>query len=133
MDFSQALIELRLGNRVSREGWTSPGAYIVFQRAYPQGIAINKQTADATGEPEGSIHAFQPYLMKHTASGSFVPWIPSMTDILALDWQDGESEPHEVPEELEKLREDQKLLRALEAAGVDNWEGWDEAHEILRG
>lgn len=34
-------------------------------------------------------------------------------------------------EELEELREEQRLLDALRAAGVDNWDGWDYALEIL--
>lgn len=33
--------------------------------------------------------------------------------------------------EYEQLIEDQKWLRALEAAGVDNWEGYDFARESL--
>ena len=36
-------------------------------------------------------------------------------------------------EEYEKLKEDQKLLEALKWAGVDNWNGWDYAMEILNG
>jgi hypothetical protein len=36
-------------------------------------------------------------------------------------------------EELASLREDRDMLRALEAAGVDNWEGHDHAMSILRG
>lgn len=35
--------------------------------------------------------------------------------------------------EYEELREDQKLIRALEAAGVDNWEGYDYAMDIYHG
>jgi len=34
-------------------------------------------------------------------------------------------------EEHEQLLEDQQFLRALQAAGVDNWEGYAEAQEIL--
>ena len=34
--------------------------------------------------------------------------------------------------QISKLREREQLLDALEAAGVDNWEGYDEALEILR-
>lgn len=30
----------------------------------------------------------------------------------------------------EELVDDQKLLDALRAAGVDNWQGWDDAIEI---
>lgn len=33
--------------------------------------------------------------------------------------------------EYEKLKEKRDLLDALEAAGVDNWDGWDYAMEIL--
>jgi len=32
----------------------------------------------------------------------------------------------------DELLHDQRLLRALEAAGVDNWDGWDIALETLR-
>lgn len=34
--------------------------------------------------------------------------------------------------ELDSLQEDSRKLSALETAGVDNWEGWDHAMEILR-
>lgn len=34
-------------------------------------------------------------------------------------------------EEYDQLIQDQKWLRALEAAGVDNWEGCDIARELL--
>lgn len=35
-------------------------------------------------------------------------------------------------EELEEIRKDRLKLRALEAAGVDNWEGYDYAMEIYK-
>lgn len=39
---------------------------------------------------------------------------------------------NEIPsEEFEKLKEDQKLLRALRGAGVDNWEGYDIAIDMM--
>jgi len=34
--------------------------------------------------------------------------------------------------EYEELLEDQKLLQALQGAGVDNWEGYDYAIEIMQ-
>jgi hypothetical protein len=34
--------------------------------------------------------------------------------------------------ELESLREDSARLAALEAAGVDNWSGYDYAMQLLR-
>lgn len=36
-------------------------------------------------------------------------------------------------EEYEELKKDQKFLEALRAAGVDNWEGYDYAFDILEG
>jgi hypothetical protein len=33
--------------------------------------------------------------------------------------------------EYEELKEDANLYRALQAAGVDNWEGWDFAMELF--
>ena len=33
--------------------------------------------------------------------------------------------------EYEKLKEDRRLLEALVAAGIDNWDGYDEAIAIL--
>ena len=35
-------------------------------------------------------------------------------------------------EEFERLQERDDFLSALECAGVDNWEGIDQAHEFLR-
>jgi hypothetical protein len=35
-------------------------------------------------------------------------------------------------EEYESLLEDSNKLLALEGAGVDNWEGYDEAMEMMR-
>jgi hypothetical protein len=86
MDFSQALVELRLGDRITREGWNAPGQYVAFQPGYPSGIAINRNTAEATGLPEGTVCNFRPYLILRTADGSFVPWQPTVSDVLAMDW-----------------------------------------------
>lgn len=52
--------------------------------------AKNKNTAEATGLPEGVLCKFLPYLMMKTAGDGppfeFVPWLASQTDILADDW-----------------------------------------------
>lgn len=34
-------------------------------------------------------------------------------------------------QEYAKLQEDQQMLQALQAAGVDNWDGYDYARELL--
>ncbi len=86
MDFSEALVELKHGHKISREGWNAGGQFAVLQAGYPDGIAINDNTARATGIPAGTVCSFRPYLMLCTADGSFVPWAPTVSDVLAEDW-----------------------------------------------
>lgn len=86
MDFGQALSGLRSGHRLTREGWNGAGMYVVLQAGYPDGIAINANTATATGIAEGAVCRLRPYLMTCTVDGDFVPWVASQTDLLADDW-----------------------------------------------
>ena len=85
--FATALGLLKSGSKQQREGWNGKGMFVVLQKAYPHGIPINANTAEALGEAEGTVHKFLPYLMMRTAQGEFVPWLASQTDILAHDWQ----------------------------------------------
>lgn len=86
-NFSYALRELIAGRQICREGWNRKGMYITYQKGYPNGIPINKNTAEATGEKEGTVMNFLPYIMMKTAQGEFVPWLASQTDLLSEDWQ----------------------------------------------
>jgi hypothetical protein len=86
-DFSSALDYVKDGDRIARTGWNGAGQYVVLQRGYPEGIAINANTAEATGIPQGTVCVFRPYLMLRTADGTFVPWAPSVSDVLAEDWE----------------------------------------------
>lgn len=85
-DFGWALSELRSGKQVCRSGWNGKGMWICLQKGYPDGVPINKNTAEATGIKEGTVLKFLPYLSMKTATGEFVPWLASQTDILANDW-----------------------------------------------
>lgn len=85
-DFGAALRSLRAGGRLARSGWNGNGMFIVLQAGYPDGIAINRNTAEATGIEEGTVCRFRPYLMMFTADQTFVPWVASQTDLLAEDW-----------------------------------------------
>lgn len=85
--FDRALTTLKEGRKVARFGWNDKGMWVVLQKGYPEGIAINRNTAEATEIPEGTVKNFQPYLMMYTADGEFVPWVASQTDLLAEDWQ----------------------------------------------
>lgn len=86
--FEWALIQLRNGHKVQRAGWNGKNMYIVLQEGYPEGIPINANTARATDLPQGTVCRFSPYVMMKTAAReiTFVPWLCSQTDLLALDW-----------------------------------------------
>lgn len=86
MNFSDALQRIKDGDKLTRTTWNGPGQYVVYQPGYPDGIAINANTARATGIPEGTVCRFRPYLMLCTADESFVPWAPTVSDVLAEDW-----------------------------------------------
>lgn len=90
---------LRQGCRV-RNGQWKRGSYIVLQRGYPNGIPINHNTAEATGIPRGTVKVFQPYIMLHTAEGSFVPYVATQSDLLSEVW---EAEPL-APSRFKRLR-----------------------------
>lgn len=87
MDIGWAVRALRAGQQVTRSGWNGAGMYVAYQDGYPDGIAINGNTARATGLPEGTVCRFLPYLMLRTADGAFVPWVISQSDALADDWE----------------------------------------------
>ena len=86
--FGYALAQIKNGKKISRSGWNGKGMYLVLQKGYPDGIPINKNTAEATGIPEGTECKFSPYIMMKTADEGnvFVPWLASQTDLLADDW-----------------------------------------------
>jgi hypothetical protein len=98
-DFGEALRLLKSGKKMRRAGWNGKGMWICYQRGYPEGVAINKNTAEATGISEGTFCRFLPYIMMKTAARfrtdlfpsepkpEFVPWLASQTDLLAEDWE----------------------------------------------
>lgn len=100
--FGYALKRLRAGKKMQRRGWNGNDMWIVYQKAYPQGIAINSNTAEATKMEEGTVCRFLPYIMMKVASvrsvnestgtdyPTFVPWLASHTDLLMEDWREVE-------------------------------------------
>jgi len=69
MDFSTALVRLKVGARMARAGWNGKNMYIEMQ------------------VPDAHSKMTLPYLFMKTAQGDLVPWLASQTDILAEDWE----------------------------------------------
>ena len=86
LNFGDALVAMKKGQRIARVGWNGSGMWAVIQRGYPEGININRNTAEATGIPEGTLMKFRPYFILFTAQHDFAHWVPSGSDILAEDW-----------------------------------------------
>ena len=86
LDFGGAIAALKAGKKVARVGWNGKGMFGVYQKGYPEGIAVNKNTAEAYGVPEGTVMKFRPYMQLKTAQNDCAMWVPSVSDVLAEDW-----------------------------------------------
>jgi hypothetical protein len=80
-DFGWALIQLKKGNKVCREGWNGKGMCIYkvdCELPYPP---LSKDDGWKDG-----IFGTDEFLVMLTADDKLVPWLASQTDILAEDW-----------------------------------------------
>ena len=83
MDFGMALNELKLGNKVCRDGWNGKGMFLFlvpgskFEVNRPPLLGIY---------PEGTTIDYHAHVDMKTANGQIVPWLCSQTDMLADDW-----------------------------------------------
>ncbi|MAG24647.1 hypothetical protein CMI47_03785 [Candidatus Pacearchaeota archaeon] len=83
MDFSQALTQLKAGERLQRAGWNGKGMFLYLVR----GSEFTVNRAPLLGiYPEGKVINYLPHIDMRTADGSCVPWLASQTDLLANDW-----------------------------------------------
>ena len=86
MTFGIAIEAMKKGNKVARRGWNGKGMFVVYQKAYPNGIPCNKQTAEAWGLNEGDLFICNPYFQIKNVDGSHSMWVPCINDCLAEDW-----------------------------------------------
>ncbi len=68
MGIGEALVALREGRHVAREGWNGRNMYLGLQ------------------VPDENSKMTLPYIYMKTVQGDLVPWLASQTDILAEDW-----------------------------------------------
>jgi len=81
MDFGQAIIELKRGNKVARAGWNGKGMYLYY-------VAANSYAAltEIAKKEFGETVPYQAYIAMKTVQNTVVPWLASQTDVLAEDW-----------------------------------------------
>lgn len=83
ISFSQALIELKQGKLVARQGWNGknmflflvPGSTFKVNRPPLLGIYL-----------ENTVVQYHAHIDMKTADNMIVPWLASQTDLLAEDW-----------------------------------------------
>lgn len=86
MTFESVLPMIKNGKKAARLRWNGKGMFVVYQKAYPEGIPCNEQTAKAWGLKPGDLFKCEPYLQIRLANGSHAMWVPSVGDILSDDW-----------------------------------------------
>lgn len=81
MNFSEALVLLKEGFKLSRRGWNGPGqfVYLVPEASY----AAQTQAAR---EHFGAVVPYEAYFALKTTRDTVAMWVPSTGDLLATDW-----------------------------------------------
>ena len=83
LNFGDALMLLKNGQKVARLGWNGKGMFLflvpgsVFKVNRPPLLGIY---------PEGTEISYCSHIDMRTADGNIVPWLASQTDVLAEDW-----------------------------------------------
>ncbi len=82
-DFSTALVHLKSGYKVAREGWNGKGMFIFLV----PGSTFKVNRPPLLGiYPEGTEINYHAHVDMKTADNKVVPWLASQTDLLAEDW-----------------------------------------------
>lgn len=83
VNFGDALVQLKKGEKVARQGWNGRGMFLFL---------VNGSTFEVNRPPllgiykEGTKIDYRSHIDMKTVDGSIVPWVASQTDMLAEDW-----------------------------------------------
>jgi hypothetical protein len=83
LTFGSALILLKAGFRVAREGWNGKGMFLYLVQGSK--FQVNRPPLSDMF-PEGTEIAYRPHIDMKTADGACVPWVASQSDLLSNDW-----------------------------------------------
>lgn len=83
MNFSEALQHIRNGSKLARAGWNGTGMFVFLV----PGSTFTVNRPPLLGiYPEGTVIDYRPHIDMRDAEGKIGPWVVSMTDVLAEDW-----------------------------------------------
>lgn len=87
MDFGMALIALKRGECVARQGWNGKGMFLTLQRG-SEVDGDNMRNDGAKNYYSGCKCRIAPHIDMKAADGTYVVgWLASQTDMLAEDWE----------------------------------------------
>lgn len=85
MNFSEALILIKAGSRLTRLNWNGPGQFVFLVQGST--FTVNRPPLNQM-YPPGTEIDYLPHIDIKTKQGPIVPWLASQTDLLANDWQE---------------------------------------------
>lgn len=92
MTFGDALVALKAGRRVAREGWNGKGMWLSLSgpgvRDVPAGGFWSVNNADHARSQGGTAKVLPCITMKTATGEILMGWLASQTDMLAEDWVD---------------------------------------------
>ena len=83
LDFGGALVALKEGKMVRRQGWNGKGMFLFL---VPGSKFVVNRPPLLGIYPEGTEVTYLPHIDMKTATGEIVPWLASQSDVLATDW-----------------------------------------------
>lgn len=93
MTFGDALVMLKTGSKVAREGWNGKGMWLSLsgapgvERHVPVGGFWSQNNAKYAAQNGGSARVLPCITMKTADGAILMGWLASQTDMLAEDWQ----------------------------------------------
>lgn len=97
MTFGDALVALKAGRRVAREGWNGKGMWLSLSgpgvRDVPAGGFWSVNNADHARSQGGTAKVLPCITMKTATGEILMGWLASQTDMLAEDWVDLDAVP----------------------------------------
>jgi hypothetical protein len=83
MTFGLAVEAMKMGYKVTREGWNGKGMFLYYVGA---DYYLAKTDAAKSFYGENSMVPYRAYIAMKTVTNEVVPWVASQSDILETDW-----------------------------------------------
>jgi hypothetical protein len=84
-DFGKAIILLKEGKKVDREGWNGKGMFVYYVPANSY-----KSITEVAKKEFGDYVQYNAYFAIRNVDGTVSTWVPSVNDCLAEDWKEVE-------------------------------------------